>query len=105
VPQARDLLAPVPQLRAELPQHLLRLLQIGEAVRELATQFQALAKQQGTTVALMIGHRLMGMSLLTTGDMAEGRVHLDRASALYDPADHRSLATRFGVDTRVLISA
>jgi hypothetical protein len=77
----------------------------GNAVRELSMQFMALAEQQGTTVALMIGHRLMGISLLTTGDIAEGRVHLDRANTLYDPAEHRPLATRFGVDTGVLISA
>ena len=46
----------------------------------------------------MIGHRLMGLSLLHTGDIAEGRAHLDRAIALYDPAEHRPLATRFGQD-------
>ena len=49
----------------------------------------------------MIGHRLMGISLLHTGDIAEGRAHLDQAIALYDPAEHRPLATRFGQDVRV----
>jgi predicted ATPase len=51
----------------------------------------------------MIGHRLMGMSLLCTGDIAEARAHLDRAIALYDPAEHRPLATRFGQDSRVAV--
>ena len=51
----------------------------------------------------MIGHRLMGTSLLFTGDIAEGRAHLDQAIALYDPAEHRPLATRFGQDVRVAI--
>jgi predicted ATPase len=46
----------------------------------------------------MIGHRLLGTSLLVVGDFAEGLVHLDRAIALYDPAAHRPLATRFGQD-------
>ena len=32
----------------------------------------------------MIGHRLMGMSLLHTGQIAKGRVHFDRAVALYE---------------------
>ena len=50
----------------------------------------------------MIGHRLMGTSLLLTGDIAEGRAHLDQAIALYDPAEHRPLATRFGQDVRVV---
>src|ERR1700730_14981826 len=43
------------------------------------------------------------MSLLFTGDIAEGREHLDQAIALYDPAEHRPLATRFSVDTGVTI--
>ena len=73
----------------------------GDVVRELAVQFLALAQKQGATVPLMIGHRLMGLSLLHTGDIAEGRAHLDRAVALYDPAKHRPLATRFGQDVRV----
>ena len=38
----------------------------------------------------------MGTSLLLTGDIAEGRAHFDQAIALYDPAEHRPLATRFG---------
>ena len=51
----------------------------------------------------MIGHRVMGNSLLAYGDIAEGRAYLDRALALYDPAEHRRLATRFGQDHRVAI--
>ncbi len=73
----------------------------GDVARELAAQFLALAETQGATVPLMIGHRLMGLSLLDMGDIAEGRAHLDRAIARYDPAEHRQLATRFGQDVRV----
>ena len=75
----------------------------GDVMRELAAQFLALAEKQGATVPLMIGHRLMGISLLCTGDIAEGRAHFDQAIALYDPAEHRPLATRFGQDVRVAI--
>ena len=75
----------------------------GEVVRELAAQFLALAEKYGTTVPLMIGHRLMGVSLLLTADIAQSRAHFDQALALYDPAEHRPLATRFGVDVRVSI--
>ena len=77
----------------------------GDASRDLAAQFLALAEKRGATVPLMIGHRLMGLSLLLTGDIAEGRGHLDQAIALYDPTEHRPLATRFGQDTRVAISS
>jgi predicted ATPase len=75
----------------------------GDAMRDLAAQFLALAEQQGTTAPLMIGHRLKGMSLLNTGEIAEGRAHLDRAIALYDSAEHRPLATRFGHDSGMAI--
>jgi predicted ATPase len=40
----------------------------------------------------------MGLTLLATGDITQGRVHLDRAIALYNPAEHRALAMRFGQD-------
>jgi predicted ATPase len=75
----------------------------GEAMRELAGQFLALAEKQSEIVPLMIGHRLMGTSLVFTGDIAEGRAHYDQAIALYDPAVHRPLATRFGHDVGVVI--
>jgi predicted ATPase len=75
----------------------------GDVVRELAAQFLTLAKKQGATVPRMVGHRLMGTSLLETGDIAQGRTHYDQALALYAPAEHRLLATRFGQDVRVAI--
>ncbi len=75
----------------------------GDVMRELAAQFLALAEKQGATVPLMVGHRLMGMSLLETGDIAGGRAHLDRAIALYDAAEHRPLAARFGQDVGMAI--
>jgi predicted ATPase len=75
----------------------------GDVVLKLAAQFLALAENQGATVPLMIGHRIIGMCLLITGDIAEGRAHLDRAIALYDPAEHRQLATRFAVDAGATI--
>jgi predicted ATPase len=73
----------------------------GDMLRELAAQFLALAEKHGATVPLMVGHRLVGISLYCTGALTEGRAHFDRAIALYDPAEHRSLATRFGQDTCV----
>ena len=71
----------------------------GDVMYELAAQFLALAEKQGATVPLMMGHRLMGSS----GNIAEGQAHYDQALALYDPAEHRPLATRFGQDVRVAI--
>jgi class 3 adenylate cyclase/predicted ATPase len=75
----------------------------GDVTRELAAQFLALAENHGGTAPLMIGNRLMGMSLLHTGEIARGRAHLNRALALYDPAEHRPLTARFAVDAAVSI--
>jgi class 3 adenylate cyclase/predicted ATPase len=75
----------------------------GDMVRELAAQFLTVAEKQEATVPLMIGYRLMGTSLLFTGDIAQGRAHYDCAIALYDPVEHRPLAGRFGQDVRVAI--
>ena len=75
----------------------------GDVMRELAAQFLTLAEKQGATVPLMVGHRIMGTSLLETGDIAQGRAHYNQALTLYDPADHRPLATRFGTDAEVSI--
>ena len=73
----------------------------GDMSREIAVQFLALAKKQETAAPLMIGHRLMGMSLLFTGDAAQCQSHFDQAVTLYDPSEHLQLATRFGQDPRV----
>jgi predicted ATPase len=73
----------------------------GDVCRDLAAQFLALAEKQRETVPIMVGHRLMGQSLLLTGNIAAGQGHLDQSIALYDPAEHRPLATRFGQDAGV----
>jgi class 3 adenylate cyclase/predicted ATPase len=76
----------------------------GDMMCELAARFMTLAEKQGSTVPLMIGHRMVGLSLLSTGEIAQSRAHLDRSIALYDPSAHRSMATRFGHDNRVAAS-
>jgi hypothetical protein len=61
----------------------------GDRASEVAAEFLAPAEKQGTTVPLMIGHRMMGSVLSCSGDVVESRAHFDRAIALYDPAEHR----------------
>jgi class 3 adenylate cyclase/predicted ATPase len=75
----------------------------GDIVRDLGAQFLALAEKERTTVPLMIGHRLVGNSMLFTGDIADSRAHYDQAIALYDPGKHRPLAARFGQDARASV--
>jgi predicted ATPase len=70
----------------------------GDTMRALAAQFLALAEKQGAIIPLVVGHRIMGSSLVLTGDIAEGRRHYEQAITLYDPAAPHSLETRFGQD-------
>jgi predicted ATPase/class 3 adenylate cyclase len=73
----------------------------GEVVRELSSQFLALAEKQSGTVPLMVGHRLKGVSVIYEGKFIEARTHLDRAVALYSRTEHGLLARQFGQDIRV----
>jgi predicted ATPase/class 3 adenylate cyclase len=75
----------------------------GDLMRELAAEFLSLAERQKATVPLMTAHRIVGTTLLYVGDFAKARLHLDRSLALYDPAEHRPLAARFGTDAAVSV--
>ena len=75
----------------------------GDICRDLAARFWALAQRQGATTPVLVGHRVMGHSLLKEGDFVQARTHYDKGIALYDPVEHRMLATRFGHDTGVAI--
>ena len=77
----------------------------GDAMREVAAQFLVLAEKHGSVVPVVVAHRIMAVSLLCTGDILQARVHSDRAAALYNPAEHRAIAARFGQDNGVAILA
>jgi predicted ATPase len=68
-----------------------------DVARELAAQLLALAEKQESTGPVVIGTCVMGTSLLRLGEFAQARAHYNKALALYDPAEHRPLATRFGL--------
>ena len=68
----------------------------GDVLPELAVQFLALAKAQNASAPVMNAHRQMGLSLLHTGNITDGRAHLDQAIALYELAPHQPLVTQFG---------
>ncbi len=67
----------------------------GKNLIEISHRMMALAERQGATIALMMGHRCLGVALMATGAFSEGRRHLDQAAALYNPSEHRRFATRF----------
>ena len=67
----------------------------------LATDFQTLARKEKTAIPLTIADRLLGTSLLFNGDIAQARIHYDRAIAGYRASEHRALTAKFGQDNRV----
>jgi DNA-binding SARP family transcriptional activator/predicted ATPase len=71
--------------------------------RDVAAHFLSLAMKQNATAPLLIGNRVMGHSLFYEGNFVEARMHYDRGIALYNPAEHRQLATRFSNDSGTAI--
>jgi hypothetical protein len=69
---------------------------------KLAAQVLTLAEKQSMTAPLMTGHRVIGASLAVAGNLMGALAHFNQAIALYVPAEHRPLVTRFGGDTAVV---
>jgi tetratricopeptide (TPR) repeat protein len=68
----------------------------GDVNRELAIQCLALAEKQMVSGPLMLAHRMMGSSLLFSGEIVGARACFDNAVQLFNPIAYRPLATRFG---------
>jgi predicted ATPase len=66
--------------------------------RERAEQFLSLAEGQADPDLELVGHRILGMSLLHLGNVCAAQVQIEQALALYDPERHRALAFRYGQD-------
>jgi hypothetical protein len=64
-----------------------------DVARNLSAQFLALAEKQDATFPFVIGHRIVAISLTFTGDLEQARTHFDQALALFNPVEHRALAT------------
>jgi class 3 adenylate cyclase/predicted ATPase/DNA-binding PadR family transcriptional regulator len=78
-------------------------LRVASDVREagaLARDFLTLAELKGTRADRMVGHRLLGTSLLD-GETEKARDHLERAAKLYDATADRATAVIYGTDVQV----
>jgi tetratricopeptide (TPR) repeat protein len=73
----------------------------GDAARKFADEFLVLAEKRAMTVPLVIGHRMVAFTSLLSGEFTDALLHYDQALALYDPAEHRAVATQFAYDARV----
>jgi predicted ATPase len=67
----------------------------------LAADYLALASSQQAPLPRLVGHRMMGTSLLHGGSLTIGMDHLDQAWALYDPARDAESAFTYGGDVGV----
>ena len=68
--------------------------------RALAEEFVSLAERQRDP-AVVAGHRAVGLPSLCLADLTLAREQFEQSMALYDPAQHRSLAYLFGHDQGV----
>jgi predicted ATPase len=75
----------------------------GQMCRDLAEQFLMLAGKKKATAPVLLAHRIMGHTLLTTGELKNAKAHYDNGIALYNPDEHQCLAMRFGQDIQVSI--
>ncbi len=72
-----------------------------QTARELGEQCLAVAQREGESMRLLEAHRALGIPLFYLGELVAARAHLEQEMALYDPLQHRSHASHYGVDPRV----
>jgi class 3 adenylate cyclase/predicted ATPase/ABC-type lipoprotein export system ATPase subunit len=76
-----------------------------EIARELAQDLLKLAQNRNDRTALLMGHRVLGMSLFVLGELDAAKRELQNAMALYDPEQHAPLALVFSQDFKATAHA
>jgi len=71
------------------------------AMREPAQAFLRDVKQHSHSPEAGVAHRIYGVTQWVAGDFIEGRSHLEKALAIFNPERDRDLAFRFGQDVGV----
>jgi predicted ATPase/chloramphenicol 3-O-phosphotransferase len=71
------------------------------AALEHATNFLSVAQSQPSSGPLLVGHRILGASLIFSGDHRAALAHLETAASLHQPHEHRDSAFRYGQDIGV----
>jgi class 3 adenylate cyclase/predicted ATPase len=66
--------------------------------REVGKRLLSLAQRQHDPALLLEAHRALGFTLLSLGEFAQAREHVEHGIALYDPQQHRSHAFMYGQD-------
>jgi predicted ATPase len=68
---------------------------------EHATNFLSLAQSQPSSGPLLVGHRVLALSLIHSGDHRAALEHFETAASLHRPDEHRDSAFHYGQDIGV----
>jgi predicted ATPase len=71
------------------------------AALEHATSFLSSAQSQPSSGPLVVGHRTLALSLISSGDYPAALAHYETAASLYRPDEHRDDTFRYGQDIGV----
>jgi len=71
------------------------------AALEHAANYLSVAQSRPSPDPLLVGHRILGQSLIQSGDYRAALAHLETAASLYRPEEHRDSAFRDGRDIGV----
>jgi tetratricopeptide (TPR) repeat protein len=72
-----------------------------EEAERLARMFLSLSERNGFDSGRVIGHRMLGMTLMTQGDATRAREQLESSLALYSPKRDAATTHMFGQNTEV----
>lgn len=67
----------------------------GRRARTIGEEFLEIAERHRDP-AVIVGHRLLGITSFILGELVAAREHLTRASAMYEPSQHRALTLLYG---------
>jgi predicted ATPase/class 3 adenylate cyclase len=73
-----------------------------QTARELGEQLLDLAQRVPAPGLLLVAHRVLGQTLTFLGEFSTAQMHLERGMTLYEPGQHRSLASLYGQDQGVI---
>jgi len=71
------------------------------AALEHATNFLSVAQSQPSSGPLLVGHRTLALSLISSGDYRAALAHFETAASLHRPDEHRDSAFDYGQDIGV----
>jgi class 3 adenylate cyclase/predicted ATPase len=66
--------------------------------RRMAEQYLDRANKEVDTVGILVGHRILGVTLFCLNELKLAYAHLSKAASVYDPAEHSSLAYTYAQD-------